>query len=104
MTKKEWNEFATPDVSSKYGAPMGRRGDRLADLDGFPDQIVLTRRVYTDGSYDHGGAYWGHNRLWMSYTKDRQWAMYHHRQDDVMSEIAEHNREARNHRRRNVTT
>jgi hypothetical protein len=43
------------DVSSRYGAPMGR--PRIADK---PDAKVRLFRVrFTDGDYDHGGAYWG---------------------------------------------
>jgi hypothetical protein len=46
-------------VSSKYGAPMGRfTGPHFLDTDA--GKIVL-RRVYLDnGGYDRGGAYWGH--------------------------------------------
>jgi hypothetical protein len=47
------------NVSSKYGAPMGRfTGPNFLDTDA--GKIVL-RRVYLDnGGYDRGGAYWGH--------------------------------------------
>lgn len=45
------------NVSSKYGAPMGRRSYR-ADPEA-PIKFHL-RRVYLDsGGYDNGGAYWG---------------------------------------------
>ncbi len=49
-----------PDVSSKYGAPMGRR-----DFRGDPDyeyHIHLTRVRLDSGGYDSGGAYWGHGQ------------------------------------------
>jgi hypothetical protein len=47
------------NVSSKYGAPMGRfTGPHCLDTDA--GKIVL-RRIYLDnGGYDRGGAYWGH--------------------------------------------
>jgi hypothetical protein len=45
-----------PNVSSRYGAPMGRRGDRPFP----PVGRVWLRRVPLDsGGYDSGGAYWG---------------------------------------------
>lgn len=48
------NELLT-DVSSKYGAPMGRRN--IAD---DPTAEVRMFRVrFVDGDYDTGGAYWG---------------------------------------------
>ena len=43
------------DVSSKYGAPMGRRSvvtDAAA-------KVKLFRVRMVDGDYDDGGAYWG---------------------------------------------
>ena len=46
------------NVSSPYGAPMGRR-DSHADDRTRPIKFAL-RRVYLDsGGYDNGGAYWG---------------------------------------------
>lgn len=47
----------TPEVNSRYGAPMGRRG-----CNGDPDQawkFCLRRIRLDDGGYDPGGAYWG---------------------------------------------
>jgi hypothetical protein len=44
------------DVSSQYGAPMGRR-DRHSDPDGSLKFRVA--RVRLNGDYDSGGAYWG---------------------------------------------
>ncbi len=44
------------DVGSRYGAPMGRRGDVLDPDAGRP----TAKRVTLDsGGYDAGGAYWG---------------------------------------------
>lgn len=49
MSKKMEN------VSSKYGAPMGRR-----DYGNTPENGIRLFRVYLDaGGYDNGGAYWG---------------------------------------------
>lgn len=42
-------------VSSKYGAPMGRRDKILGD----PVQLHLQRVPLINGGYDQGGAYWG---------------------------------------------
>lgn len=49
---------ALPDVSSRYGAPMGRRdyGDAEAAA---PRSVYLFRMRMADGDYDVGGAYWG---------------------------------------------
>lgn len=43
------------NVSSMYGAPMGRRSDKL---DGV-GRVRLQRVPFVDGDYDQGGAYWG---------------------------------------------
>lgn len=45
------------DVSSKYGAPMGRR-----NLIGDPGPIKVELVRFVDGDYDAGGAYWGGGR------------------------------------------
>jgi len=55
IMRKQFNPFF--EVSSRYGAPMGRRGDNSANL-------VSVKRLHArhqgggDG-YDKGGAYWG---------------------------------------------
>lgn len=52
---KQFNPF--PEVSCKYGAPMGRRGDNPANLQ---DAKRLHARHQGGGQgYDRGGAYWG---------------------------------------------
>lgn len=54
------------DVSSKYGAPMGRRSDNLSG------KTHLQRVPMFDGDYDKGGAYWGGGRgvapLWCAWN------------------------------------
>lgn len=45
------------DVSSKYGAPMGRR-DHATETD-KPIKLHLYRLPFIDLCYDTGGAYWG---------------------------------------------
>ena len=47
-----------PDVSSKYGAPMGRRDSHAEDKTA-PIKFYLRRMEFVDGDYDRGGAYWG---------------------------------------------
>lgn len=47
-----------PDVSSKYGAPMGR-SNWLPEDRNQPYLMHLTRVRLVDGGYDTGGAYWG---------------------------------------------
>lgn len=42
------------NVSSKYGAPMGRPGGET-----LTGKVHLCRVPLVDGGYDQGGAYWG---------------------------------------------
>lgn len=46
------------NVSSRYGAPMGRQSYR-PDAD-ETTRVRLTRVPLNSGGYDRGGAYWGH--------------------------------------------
>jgi hypothetical protein len=47
-----------PDVSSRYGAPMGRPEVRTPEP--IADRSIAVFRVKLDwGGYDDGGAYWG---------------------------------------------
>jgi hypothetical protein len=51
-----------PDVSSRYGAPMGRS---TSPLDCAPRSVRLFRVRLDAGGYDDGGVYWGHGgALW----------------------------------------
>jgi hypothetical protein len=52
---RQFNPF--PDVSCKYGAPMGRRDDNPANLQGL--KRLHARRQGGGDGYDKGGAYWG---------------------------------------------
>ena len=53
--KTQFNPF--PEVSCKYGAPMGRCGDNSSNL---MDVNHLHARHQGGGKgYDKGGAYWG---------------------------------------------
>ena len=57
-----------PDISSSWGAPMGRE-----NIGARPEDIrVYDRIVPMSGEYDIRGAYWslGGARLRVSYTKD----------------------------------
>ena len=47
-----------PDVSARYGAPMGRTPARPADC-AEPLAVTLCRVDINPGGYDNGGAYWG---------------------------------------------
>lgn len=53
--KRQFDPF--PDVSSRYGSPMGRRGDNPANLQGL--RRLHARRQGGGDGYDRGGAYWG---------------------------------------------
>lgn len=47
-----------PNVSSRFGAPMGRSGN-ITDPD-FPVKFRMTNMPFVDYDYDEGGAYWGY--------------------------------------------
>lgn len=47
-----------PNVSSRYGAPMGRQNITDADPE-LPITLHLWTMKLVDGDYDVGGAYWG---------------------------------------------
>lgn len=58
------------DVSTKYGAPMGRNnvGTKPADKKVFDCAVPMCSCC---GAYDKGGVYWGiSSQLRVSYTKD----------------------------------
>jgi hypothetical protein len=46
-----------PDVSSQYGAPMGRTERHIGGSHGL--KFSLRRVALNRGGYDAGGAYWG---------------------------------------------
>lgn len=52
---KQFNPF--PNVSCRYGSPMGRHGDNPANLIGV--RRLHARRQGGGDGYDKGGAYWG---------------------------------------------
>jgi hypothetical protein len=60
----------TPDVSSRYGAPMGRfTGPDYLEAAAWP--IHLQRVRINSGGYDAGGAYWGLGApLWFAQDQD----------------------------------
>ncbi len=49
------------DVSSKYGAPMGRATEGVSGFETelFVGKLRIQRMRMTCGDYDAGGAYWG---------------------------------------------
>lgn len=53
--KKQFNPFY--ELSCTYGAPMGRRGDNAANLQGV--RKLCARHQGGGDGYDKGGAYWG---------------------------------------------
>lgn len=58
------------DVSSRYGAPMGRRADGYLETE-LPRYVRLFRVRLDSGGYDDGGAYWGHGSpLWCAEDDD----------------------------------
>jgi hypothetical protein len=53
------------NVSSKYGAPMGRPSDPLESFEGA--RVQLRAVTLVDGDYDTGGAYWAGDTVRRSY-------------------------------------
>lgn len=49
----------TPDVSCKYGAPMGRASHNDWTVNENAGPFRLVRCPLDSGGYDRGGAYWG---------------------------------------------
>lgn len=47
------------NVSSKYGAPMGRCSNKVQELATVNGKVHLQKVPFVDGCYDPGGAYWG---------------------------------------------
>lgn len=57
-------------VSSRYGAPMGRSSDNMANF-GSCGKIHLAKVTLDSGGYDKGGAYWGHGEtLWKAWDNE----------------------------------
>lgn len=52
--------FKLPNVSTRYGAPMGRRNFSDGSPADLPRKFWLRRVRLDSGGYDNGGAYWGH--------------------------------------------
>ena len=94
MTSQEiFNELVC-NINSAYGAPMGRRDNMyppigVCSITGLPilsarpidwkETPYFDRRVKMscNGVYDKGGAYWGHDRLRVRYSKCGQfWEFY----------------------------
>jgi len=62
------------DVSSPYGAPMGRSNVRATDMC-LPHKMHMERLEFEDGDYDKGGAYWGNTpgtAIYWGYGEDDQ--------------------------------
>lgn len=69
---KRFDPFS--EVSSKYGAPMGRHGH---DANSWDRQGKLyARHCGGDGQYDKGGAYWGHSKVYAVWTRGGAWCAY----------------------------
>jgi hypothetical protein len=72
------------NVSSKYGAPMGRR-----EYNGAPQNKIRVFRVRIDaGGYDDGGAYWGIGKPLFCATDSADFRQFI-RADSRLSAVAE---------------
>ena len=71
MNTSDFNNLVTPNVSGKFGAPMGRNNTNKVDiLELFPAVTVRKVNFSSCGTYDVGGAYWGiGERLYVIYSK-----------------------------------
>lgn len=68
----QFNPFK--NVSSRYGAPMGRHGHSPDAYDG--ESRLWVRHCGGDGCYDRGGAYWGHSRVYAVWTRGGDFCAY----------------------------
>ena len=87
-TSKELYRERVYKVDSRRGAPMGRANNLPRKNFIFPEHNEINevwanvpyfdRKVpMSDGVYDAGGAYWGHNNLRVRYSKDgASWQFY----------------------------
>lgn len=66
-----FNPFAK--VSGRYGAPMGRHGHAPSQ---YESGKLYARHCGGDGSYDRGGAYWGHSRVYAVWTRGGDFCAY----------------------------
>lgn len=67
---------ATPHVSGRYGAPLGRRSATFANLDPAK-RIQLFHVPLNGGGYDRGGAYWGLGApLWCAMDHEGETAFF----------------------------
>lgn len=57
------------EVSSTFGAPMGRHSI-LPDDRNAPVTLSLERMTLVDGDYDNGGAYWGSGVLFVAHAEN----------------------------------
>ncbi len=65
MTSNINSTLKREDVSSSFGAPMGRAEQR----EGVPERLHLQHVRFVDGAYDTGGAYWGGGTpLWCAFS------------------------------------
>lgn len=70
--KTQFNPF--PEVSSRYGAPMGRCGDNSSNLMGV--KRLHARHQGGGDGYDKGGAYWG--------TPSNVWGVWAHMDGEIV--------------------
>lgn len=62
------------NVSSPYGAPMGRRNIHATDMK-LHHEMRLEELAFEDGDYDKGGAYWGFTpgtAIYWAYGEDEE--------------------------------
>jgi hypothetical protein len=78
-----------PNVSSKYGAPMGRRNNIPSDIISSTP-LYLEKLKIVDGAYDVGGAYWGGN---FDNIGDMYWAQGETSTGQIDIFVRAHNRE-----------
>lgn len=75
-------------VSCRYGAPMGRHGDSMPqNYDGSSPLFI--KHCGGDGTYDKGGAYWGHSKVYAVFTRRGDFCMYVENPREALAEIAE---------------
>lgn len=79
MKRAEFIKLVTPEVGTKYGAPMGRSNVMEVDiLTEIPKVTTRKLEMCSTGDYDIGGAYWGIGEaMYATYSKDGEIITYH---------------------------
>lgn len=75
MRVRQHRKWKVKEVSSAFGAPMGRVSLIPPDHATYPYNFHMQQLCWVDGAYDEGGAYWGRGKedehiFWAEHPED----------------------------------